>query len=149
MEPVIDLAPGAERIALARDLAEQIRQNVADSVSKRADFNSLRGAIAVFDDDAGAALTLRFDYGRLIVHGSLVGVPDVTLRGSGAAIRALGDLPSFSLSGLTLGLLLEPGARGGLATAMKSLGNGSLKGYGVGLHPRLSLRLLRILSKRK
>jgi hypothetical protein len=146
VDPVVDLAESAEALPLARNLAQLIRQNVASHADKRALFQSLRGAVAILDDDVGTALTLRFDYGRLIIHGTVVGVPDLTVRGTAPAIRGLADIPCLTLKGLTFGLF-DRGARAALSLAARSIKEGSLKVYGFSLHPRLGVKLLRILSR--
>jgi len=83
VDPVIDLSPGAEHDPLARSFAEIVRANVARDWQK-SEFSRLRGAAAIVADDAGTALTLRFDFGRLTIHEGLVGTPDVTKGVDGA-----------------------------------------------------------------
>ncbi len=140
MEPVVDLGPGAGRNELARNFAELVRDNVRRDW-QRAEFERLRGSIGVVVDDLGSALTLRFDFGRLTVHDGLVGVPDVTIRGRAADIRALQNLrfdPRFRLP--TIGRE----SRRLLAAALRGR---DLKIYGLVLHAGLVLRLLRILAR--
>jgi hypothetical protein len=144
LEPTVDLAPGSERLALARELAAVVRQNIADHAEKRAEFCRLRGAVAVVADDTGVALTLRFEYGRLVVHAGVVGIPDVTLRGSAERIRDLAALPALTVRGLARS---RSDARLILGSTVRSLRGGDLKVYGFVLHPRLVLRTLRVLSK--
>ncbi len=57
----------------------------------------MRGAVGVVADDAGTALTLRFDFGRVTVHEGLVGVPTITIRGGRDDIAALADIPFGAL----------------------------------------------------
>lgn len=140
MEPVVDLGPGADRNELARLLVDQIRDNVAGGAQRR-EFERLRGSVGVVVDDMGSALTLRFDFGRLIVHDGLVGVPDVTIRGRADEIRALGDLRLDERLHLPLG---DPASRRRLLRLV--LGR-ELKIYGLLVHGRLVLSLLRILSR--
>jgi hypothetical protein len=148
LEPFIDLASGAEGLELARDLALLVRENVERDASKRTHFNRLRGSVAIIADDVGTALTLRFDYGRLIIHEGLVGVPDVTLRGGTAVLQSLSDVPSPTLVGISLGALGDHGARDALSRLAKAMRNGDLKIYGLLLHPRLVTRLLHVLSRK-
>jgi hypothetical protein len=87
-EALIDVAPGAESLPLAASLAELVRRNIGRDAAKRAEFDRLRGAVAVVADDHQTSLTLRFDFGRLVVHTGVVGVPDITLLGPIAVLRA-------------------------------------------------------------
>jgi hypothetical protein len=144
LEPTVDLAPGSERLALAKELAAVVRQNVADHPEKRAVFCRLRGAVAVVADDMGVALTLRFEYGRLVVHAGVVGIPDVTFLGSATLIRDLAALPALTVRGLARS---RSEARHTLGATFRSLRGGDLKVYGFALHPRLVLRTLRVLSR--
>jgi hypothetical protein len=144
VEPVIDLAPGAEHDALARTLAETVRANVKRDWQRR-EFSRLRGSAAIVADDAGTALTLRFDFGRLTIHEGLVGVPDVTIRGSTAEIEALTRLRFGTPLRLPLGA--EAGGIGELTALVRAIRSDRLKIYGLVLHARFVVRLLRILSR--
>jgi hypothetical protein len=146
LEPVIDLAPSAEHLPIARDLADRVRDNVLRDASKRADFNHLRGTMAVIVDDAGLALTLRFDYGRLVVHGTIVGSPDVTLRGDRAVVEALSKMPDLAPLRLPFAAFGDRHSLAALKSAVEALRAGRLKIYGLGLHPRLVFRVLRLIS---
>lgn len=143
VEPVVDLAPGAESDPLARLFADLVREGVRDARARR-DFERLRGAIGVVADDTDSALTLRFDFGRLTVHEGLVGVPTVTIRGSTEDIRALADLPASDWR--VVPALASRGGRQALLTVARALRGRRLKIYGLVLHARLVLRLLRVLS---
>lgn len=142
VEPIVDLAPGAEHEPLAVTLAEAVRDGLGDPERRRA-FERLRGAVGVVIDDAATALTLRFDFGRLTVHEGLVGVPTVTLRG-----------PRAELEGLTRLVLVPSGvpdvtSRGGwrgLRRVARVLWARKLVIYGLFAHPRFVLRLLHVLS---
>src|SRR5690349_21049096 len=103
-------------------LAELVRRNVARDRGKRAEFDRLRGAVAVVAVDHPTALTLRFDFGRLIVHDGVVGVPDITLRGPLSALEGLGEHRARTF-----------GARGDLTV------------YGLWTHPLMVRRLFRVL----
>jgi hypothetical protein len=136
---LIDVAPGAESLPLAASLAELVRRNIGRDAAKRAEFDRLRGAVAVVADDHLTSLTLRFDFGHLVVHTGVVGVPDITLLGPIAALEALGALKARGLLGLAWGELREGGAVRGW---------GDLKIYGLWTHPVLVRRLLQVLSER-
>ena len=83
---LIDVAPGAESLPLAASLAELVRRNIGRDAAKRAEFDRLRGAVAVVADDHRTSLTLRFDFGHLVVHTGVVGVPDITLLWSACCL---------------------------------------------------------------
>lgn len=142
MHPVVDLAPGADHDPLARHLAERVRQSLEHAPERR-EFEKMRGSVGIVVDDADTALTLRFDFGRLTIHEGLVGVPTVTLRGQTCDIEALTQLP-IAAEGWTR--LAEAG-RAGLSVAA-ALRARRLKIYGLVTHPRLVLRLLRVLAQR-
>ena len=143
MTPIIDVAPRAEDNPLAVRLASLVRDNLDRCPHKRRDFDALRGSIAVVADDTRDATTLRFDHGRLTVHDGIVGVPDVTVRGSEERILAL---PNLRVSKRTGFVSLD---RRGLQEARalaSSLRSGKLRVYGLGLRLPLVVRLLRVLS---
>src|SRR5947207_2964305 len=100
MDPIIDLAPGAEDNGLATMLADLVRQNIQAKPHKRADFDALDGTIAIVADDAEVALTLRFSSssarggaGKVTIYDGIVGIPDVTIRGTSDTILALSNMP--------------------------------------------------------
>lgn len=141
MDPVVDLAPGADHDPLARQLADRVR-SALEREAARSVFLEMRGAIGIVADDIDTALTLRFDFGRLTIHEGLVGVPTVTIRGATADIEALSTL---SVAGSGLGALGD-GSRA-VAQVAKSLRARRLKIYGLISHPRLVLRFLRVLAR--
>ncbi len=140
MTEVIELAPGASENGLATMLADLLRQNLADKPHKRADFARLAGRVAIVAEDAGVALTLEFDRGRLVVHDGIVGIPDVTVRAPSD------DVMAMSLVELTPRRAL-PDPRG---ETMRKLWQG-MRGdrihiHGALLHAPLMLRLTRVMS---
>jgi len=158
---LIDVAPGAESLPLAASLAELVRRNIGRDASKRAEFDRLRGAVAVVADDHRTSLTLRFDFGHLVVHTGVVGVPDITLLGPISVLEGLGALKSRGLLGVAWEKLREGGAARGTDPAAGARSNPSrakdaaaaarwrdLKIYGLWTHPVLVRRLLRVLSER-
>lgn len=145
MEPVIDLAAGAEREPLARELAERVRANVQRPGQRRA-FELLRGAVVVLVTDDRTELTLRFDYGRLTIHDGVLGVPDLTVRGPRADLSALARLPLQSTMMLPLPRRADPAGRAVLTRVLRALGSGRLKIYGLIRRPRFVARLLLVLG---
>ncbi len=141
MDPTVDLAPGAEDNDLAVRLTDRVRSNLARSPRKLRDFRALRGTVHVVALDAGAALTLRFDHGHLIVHDGAIGVPAVTFSGDTSSLLALVDVPLSPLFRLPLASA-RPEAR----SILRLLGRGDLKIYGLGSHLRLVVGVLRVVS---
>lgn len=147
MEPIVDLAPGAEENALALELAERIREGLRASEAKRADFRALRASVLVVAQDLAESFTLRFDHGRLTIHDGNVGIPSVTFCGDAAALRRLSDLPLTRRLRLPLA---GPLTREGRETWLHLVGlmiQGDLKVYGLTSHPRTVFHLLRLLSR--
>ena len=144
MEPVVDLAPGAEHDPLATRFAVIVRGNLKNAWQER-EFLRLRGSAVIFADDAGTALTLRFDFGRLTIHEGVDGVPDVTIRGPIADIEALTQLPVHGLSRLP-SVLGDRDGRAAIGSVAQALRSRSLKIYGLIFHARFVMRLLRVLS---
>ncbi|MFO0760095.1 MAG: hypothetical protein U0359_26670 [Byssovorax sp.] len=146
MDPIIDLAPGAEDNPVAVELCEHLRRNLREHPHKQADFRGLRGSVLMVAQDLGESLTLRFDHGRLTIHDGTVGIPAVTFCADLAALRSLADLPLTSLGRLPA---FGPLARAGRSTSAELLrlfARGDLKVYGLVAHPRTVVFLLRIFS---
>jgi hypothetical protein len=144
MEPLVDLAPGAEDNLFAVRLAERVRENVELHPSKRRSFRALRGAVQVVAEDTGEAFTLRFDLGRLVLHDGTIGLPTMTIAGSTEALVRFFDQPL--VPELPLPFRRSDGPERGSVAA--SLLDGGVRVYGLLAHPRMLLRLHRILSPR-
>jgi hypothetical protein len=148
VDPIIDLAPGAEDNPLALEIADRIRHNVGHSRQKLADFAAMRASVLMVAQDLGESFTLRFDHGRLTVHDGGVGIPSVTFCGDAEALRRLGDFPLTRWLRLPA---LGPFAREGRETwrlLAGMLARGDLKVYGLAAHPRTVVYLLRVLAAR-
>ena len=94
-EPVIVLAPDAERNGLATMLASLVRQNLDDRPDKRPSFARLRGRVTIVAEDIGVTLTLSFEGGRLVVHDGFAGIP----LGEGIVYRII-----ILVAGVALGM---------------------------------------------
>jgi hypothetical protein len=147
LAPLIDLAPGAEENPVAVELMERIRDNLAASPRKQADFRALRGAVLMVAQDLGEALTLRFDHGRLTIHDGTVGIPSVTFCGDLAALRELVELPILPFVRLPLPRPFGGEGRDAFKHLALRLARGDLKVYGLAAHPRTVVFLLRVLSR--
>jgi hypothetical protein len=148
VEPIIDLAPGAEDNQLAVELVEQVRRNVARSTKKNRDFRSLRGSVLIVAQDTQSVLTMRFDHGRLTVHEGAVGIPSVTLCGDERVLR---DLTRLKLSSwLRLPRVVPRTSRDVTGRTLwdfaQAMAAERLTVYGLLSHPRLFLCLLRVVS---
>lgn len=148
VEPIIDLAPGAEDNPLAVELVERVRRNVLGSPKKNHDFRTLRGSVLVVAQDTQSVLTMRFDHGRLTVHEGAVGIPSVTLCGDEQVLR---DLTRLKLSSwLRLPKVIPRTSRSSEGTALwdfaRAMTEQRLTVYGLLTHPRLVLCLLRVVS---
>lgn len=146
VEPIIDLAEGAEDNPLAVLLADRIRQNVARSNRKNRDFRALRGAVLVVAQDTTQTLTLRFDHGRLTIHDGTVGIPSVTLCGDEAVLRRVANIGISRWLRLprVFGRTSESSAT--LFDILRAMAHERLTVYGLLSHPRLLLFLVRVLS---
>jgi hypothetical protein len=148
VDPIIDLAPGAEDNPLAVELADRIRDNLARRRETASDFRALRASVLMVAQDLGESFTLRFDHGRLTVHDGGVGIPSVTLCGDADALRRLADFPlSRWLRLPTLGPFTREG-RETWRLLVDLFAREDLKVYGLVAHPRTVVYLLRVLSAR-
>ena len=137
MDPILDLAPGADENPLATELAEKIRAKLDTSRRKLADFRAMRGTFLVVAEDTGESLTLRFDHGRLTIHDGAIGVPVVTFC---APREVLLHLPEAS----TRRWLRRPTAM--WRNLIAPVAKGELKIYGLVTSPRVVASFLRLLS---
>ena len=166
MEPIVDLAPGADSSVLATYFAERIRESLKKP-KRRAVFFALKATIFAVDFDSGNATTLRFDHGRLTLHEGTIGVPSVTFGGPLRALLSLDRVRLRELPAALLGrssevaLVERGGARGsapppsaavrpGAATfaeLVRLFAQGEIKVYGFVAHPRTVVRFLRLVSR--
>ncbi len=146
MEPTVELAPGAEENGLATMLADLVRQNIQAKPHKKVDFDALNGTVAIVADDADVSLTLRFAGGRATVHDGIVGIPDVTIRGTSDTILALSNLPLSTPLALPFPDPRDKEAVATVRSVMAAMRDGSFKVYGMALNMPLLLRLTRVMS---
>ncbi len=146
MQPSIELAPGAEDNGLAMMLADLVRQNLEAKPHKKEDFEALRCAVSIVAEDADVALTLRFDRGTLRIHDGIVGIPDVTIRGTSDTILALSNMPLTSRLGLPVPNPRDKEAVRTVRSVMDAMRAGKFHIYGAAFHLPLLLRLTRVMS---
>jgi len=129
----------AQDNGLAHMVAELIRQNIEDQPGKADTLSRMRGRIAIVADDAGVALTLLFDGGRLRVRDGIVGIPDMTVRADSGQVVALSQV-EFTAAGL-------PNPRGKhLREVVSASRRGDIQVYGALGNLALALRLTRLMS---
>jgi hypothetical protein len=138
--PTVEVAPGSESNAMAEMIAGLIRQNLCDHPEKLPDFFKMFGRISIVAEDAEIALTMEFNGGQLIVHDAIVGIPDITVRGSSEDIINLSLIEELPMFGL-------PDPRGEIfrkvASAMREK---RIRVYGVLFHLPLMVRLSKVMS---
>jgi len=147
MDPIIDLAPGAEHNPLAARYARALRDNLRDCPRKVRSFRSIRGAFRIVPFDSGDALTMRFDLGRVTIHDGHVGIPSVTIGGPSEALARLDELPISTPLRLPLPHIKDRSGRKLMKHLAILLVGGELKVYGLLSHPRMLMRVLRVLSR--
>lgn len=135
----IELAPGADENGLAIMMATMMSQNLEDHPERAATFARLFGRVAIVAEDADVALTMQFVGGRAIVHDGIVGIPDVTVRGSAELIA--------DLSRMETGRFGLPDPRGEVNRAMvAALRERRLRVYGLPAGLPLLSRLGTVLA---
>lgn len=92
-ESIVALAEGADQNGFAVMMGDLVRQNLEQNPHKKKDFDVLAGNVAIVVEDAGVALTLCFDRGRLLIRDGVSGVPDVTIRGDADSVIAMSNVP--------------------------------------------------------
>jgi hypothetical protein len=138
------LAPGAEENGLCGMLADLVRQNLESKPHKRRDFDALRGSVGIVAEDAEVALTMRFEEGKLTLHDGIVGVPDVTIRGSSDSIVAMSNMPLATRFALPVARDAE--GKQVVKDMMRAMREGSLRIHGMFLHLPMVMRLTRVMS---
>ncbi|MBX3274809.1 MAG: hypothetical protein KF729_31385 [Sandaracinaceae bacterium] len=135
----VELAPGANDNGLAVMMATLLSQNLEDHPERGAIFERLTGRVAIIAEDADVALTMRFGERRAVVYDGIVGIPDLTVRGSAEAIA--------DLSRMETGRFGLPDPDGEVNRAMaRALREGSLRVYGLPAGLPLLVRLGALLS---
>ena len=135
----VELAPGASENGLAIMMATMMSQNLEDHPERHAVFDRLGGRVAIVAEDADVALTMDFRDRRAVVYDGIVGIPDVTVRGSWELIA--------DLSRMENGPFGLPDPKGEVNRAMaQALRDGTLKIYGLPAGLPLLARLGTVLA---
>lgn len=93
---MVELAKDAANNGFALMMAELIRQNIEDHPQKQKTLDHLSGRLALVSEDSEVAITLHFQLGNLYVHSGIVGIPDITIRGSSDDIMKLSLMESVT-----------------------------------------------------
>ncbi|AKT44089.1 hypothetical protein [Chondromyces crocatus] len=147
MQPIVDLAPGAEDNLLAVRLGELIRDNLARHPSRRAQLRAFRASVLVVAQDSGVSLTMRFDHGRLTIHDGAIGVPTITFCGDEEVLLRLPQVAFHRRVAVPVLGVRHPHGAAPLRQMLAQLVRGDLKIYGLLAHPRLVLALLHLVSR--
>lgn len=153
----IDLGRLAERDPLALEIKRRVLAHPVGSLGERA-LTRMWGTVVVVRRDPPATgltlreLTLRFDYGRLVVHDGRVGRPHLSLWGTDAEVLSLGEalvtqqptragVSAWTTLGRwwTVGRLVS-------RSAEPAAGASRLQIFGGLAHPRLLYRLALVLT---
>ncbi len=163
MNPIVDLAPGADTSVIARYFADRIREAI-EKPRLLASFVAMKATVFVVDFDSGEAATLRFDHGRLTLHEGTIGMPTVTFGGPRNALLSLdrvrlGDLPQALLGSSPRVSFTDDarrstpppassrrGPRLELREILRLFSQKELRVYGLWSHPRTTVRFLRLVA---
>jgi SCP-2 sterol transfer family len=136
----ITLDPAVQEAGLGPMLTDLMQQNVAQHPDRRADFDRLRGSVAIKATDAEVALTMDFRPEGLSVRDGIQGRPDLRISTASLSLLELTD------ARLRLGLPdpCHPSGR----KVLRKLVSGDLRlwGRGLVLKPLLLTRLTRLLN---
>lgn len=149
LDPIVDLAPGAEENDLASTFADVLRHNLRTSPRAQKSFRAMRATVQFVAVDTTQAVTMRFDHGRVTVHEGNVGIPAITFCGDHDALLGLTSVPLSAWLGLPVPNPLKPRDWATLRALYRQLSDRKLTIYGFFSHARLVTRVIRILSSRE
>lgn len=148
IDPIVDLAPGAEENDLATAFADVLKHNLRTNARAQKSFRAIRATVHFVAVDTMHMVTMRFDHGRVTIHEGTIGIPVITFCGDHAAILGLTSVPLSAWLGLPLPNPLQPRDWATLRTLYRRLADRKLTIYGFFAHARLVTRVVRILSSR-
>ncbi|PKN46145.1 MAG: hypothetical protein CVU59_06940 [Deltaproteobacteria bacterium HGW-Deltaproteobacteria-17] len=135
--PDIQMAPGAEDVALATMISSMLEQNLESKPGRLKDFNARCANIALDVTDAEAQITLAFSKGTLTVHGGLVN-PDIVVSTDSTSLLEMGSLK------IKFGMPYYFDKQG--MDVIKKLLKGELKIKGLLKHPFALTRFTKVMS---
>jgi hypothetical protein len=141
----VDLGNLAQHDPLALEIKRRVLSHLPGTPPERA-FSRMWGTIIVVRRSPGPLvrsslreLTLRFDYGRLVVHDGRVGRPDISLWGTDSQVLALGQAGPAPTRAWSVARTIVGVSGGGSSFE-------PLQIFGGLGHPRLLYRLSLVLS---
>jgi hypothetical protein len=146
LDPIVDLAPGAEENDLATAFADVLRHNLRTNARAQKSFGAMRATVHFVAVDTTQAVTMRFDHGRVTIHEGNIGIPAITFCGDREAILGLTSVPLSPW--LALPIPARPRDWAALRGLYRQLAERKLTIYGFFSHARLVTRVIRILSSR-
>jgi hypothetical protein len=149
LDPIVDLAPGAEENDLAAFFTDALRHNLRTNARARKSFAAMRATVHFVAVDTTQAVTMRFDHGRVTIHEGTIGIPAVTFCGDREAVMGLTGVPLSRWLGLPVPNPMRPRDWAALRALFRRLSDGELIVYGFFSHPRLVTRVVRVLSSRE
>lgn len=149
LDPIVDLAPGAEENDLATFFADALRESLRTSPRAQKSFGAMRATVHFVAVDTAQAVTMRFDHGRVTIHEGTLGIPAVTFCGDREALVALTSVPLAPWLGVPIPNPLSPRDWAALRELYRRLQDERLIVYGFFVHARLVTRVLRVLSSRR
>lgn len=148
LDPIVDLALGAEENQLAVFFADTLRHNLRTSDRARRSFAAMRAAVSFVAVDTFQAVTMRFDHGRVTLHEGTIGIPAVTFCGDREALLDLASVPLTRWLALPAPNPFVARDRAAIGALVRRLSDRRLIVYGFLSHPRLVTRVVRVLSSR-
>ena len=134
----IELAPGAENVALAGMLADLIRQNLQQHPEKWKDFSKLSTNVFIDVIDAEVSITLAFASGALIVYSGSHGVSNIRVATTADLLLALCMLRVVN----GVPRPFHPDSR----ALIKNMLRGAVKISGIPRNPLQMFRFARLMS---
>ncbi|MHB8896389.1 MAG: hypothetical protein ACYC99_14585 [Candidatus Geothermincolia bacterium] len=134
----ITLAPDAGDAGMAVMMADMIRTNLKDKPERLKDFIQLKGDVWITAKDAGTDMTMAFDYGKLRVHGSMIGKPILRISTDSTTLLDLANIQ------IKFGMPYYFDEVGRMV--LKKLLTGELKIKGLVTHNPALTRLTKIIS---
>lgn len=138
----VAVAPDAERNAVVTWLQESLQRKLlaprANTLAQPDDLRRVRATVGFVARDRRVTATMRIDRGSVVLHDGALGTPDVTLCADFDELVALSRHPMSAVANLPLGAHWRALA--------KEVVSARFRIYGLWSHPRLVLRVLRLLA---
>lgn len=121
-------------------LTDLLTQNTLDRPEKARILDRMRGRVAIVVEDAGVAVTLLFEGGKVRVHDGIVGIPDLTIRAGSEHITKMSLMELLPKVGL-------PDPRGAITREIfQASKDGRIRMFGAVQNLPTVVRLTKLLS---